>query len=203
MAQTEQVVIGGVDTHKDIHVAEVIDEVGKILDTKNFPTAAKGYIELLCWMRSFGELARVGVEGTGCYGAGLSRHLGTEEVEVLEVNRPNRRARRLRGSCPGGPFRRGDSSAKDKGWDRPVHTGAPAEALVGTKLALRALSHRYQSLSAEMSEAEAHLGRLTAWANPALRGVKGIGPDVASILLTAARENLNESPRVSCTLGYV
>ncbi|MHB1718847.1 MAG: IS110 family transposase, partial [Acidimicrobiales bacterium] len=45
----------------------------------------------------FGELAKVGVEGTGAYGAGLARHLATEGVEVVEVNRPNRQARRRRG----------------------------------------------------------------------------------------------------------
>ena len=42
MAKTDRVVIGGVDTHKDVHVAAVVDEVGKILDTKSFETTAKG-----------------------------------------------------------------------------------------------------------------------------------------------------------------
>jgi transposase len=39
---------------------------------------------------SFGELERVGVEGTGSYGAGLTRHLHAEGVKVIEVDRPNR-----------------------------------------------------------------------------------------------------------------
>ena len=43
MAQLERVVIGGVDTHKDVHVAAVIDERGKILDTANFKATAEGY----------------------------------------------------------------------------------------------------------------------------------------------------------------
>jgi transposase len=43
------------------------------------------------------KLARVGVEGTGSYGAGLARHLANAGIEVVEVNRPNRQARRRRG----------------------------------------------------------------------------------------------------------
>jgi transposase len=97
MAQEERIVIGGVDTHKDVHVAAVIDDRGQILETETFKTTAAEYRRLLAWMRSFGELAKVGVEGTGAYGAGLARHLATAGVEVLEVNRPNRQMRRRRG----------------------------------------------------------------------------------------------------------
>jgi len=94
MPSEVQVVIGGVDTHKDVHVAVVIDERGKILDTASFATRTKGCRELLAWLGSFGELAKVDVAGTGCHGAGLARHLAKEVVEVVEVNRPNREARR-------------------------------------------------------------------------------------------------------------
>lgn len=97
MAHAERVVIGGVDTHKDVHVAAVIDERGKILDTAEFETTEKGYRSLMTWMVGFGELVRVGVEGTGAYGAGLARHLAREGIEVVEVNRPNRQMRRRRG----------------------------------------------------------------------------------------------------------
>jgi len=45
-------------------------------------------------MRGYGHLERVGVEGTGAYGAGLARYLAGEDVEVVEVNRPNRQTRR-------------------------------------------------------------------------------------------------------------
>jgi transposase len=40
MPSEAQVVIGGVDTHKDVHVAAVIDERGKILDTASFVLGA-------------------------------------------------------------------------------------------------------------------------------------------------------------------
>jgi transposase len=57
------------------------------------------------------------------------------------------------------------------------------------KAALRSLARRYQSLSLEMGELEARLDELTVRANAALRGAKGVGTDVASILLVAAGDN--------------
>jgi transposase len=251
MPSEAQVVIGGVDTHKDVHVAAVIDERGKILDTASFSATAKGYRELLTWLGSFGKLAKVGVEGTGAYGAGLARHLGNEGIEVVEVNRPNRQARRRRGKSDtvdaeaaaravlNGeavvvPKTHGSvvesirvlrvafTSARDSRTQvalqirdlivtapdelrtvlGPLSTaervaraarfqvaGDVADPVVGTKLALRTLARRYEALSAEMAGLEATLDQLTARANPALRGAKGVGPDVAAILLTAAGDN--------------
>jgi transposase len=251
MTKVDRVVIGGVDTHKDVHVAAVIDERGKILDTKSFPATPGGYRELLSWLGSFGELVKVGVEGTGAYGAGLARHLGKEGVEVVEVNRPNRQARRRRGKSDtvdaeaaaraalNGeavvvPKTQGSvvesirvlrvaftsarnsrtrvalqirdlivtapdvledvlgTLAADQRVARAARfqvTGDVADPVVGTKLALRTLARRYQALSAEMAELEAVLDDLTARANPALRGAKGVGPDVAAILLSAAGDN--------------
>jgi len=90
-------VTGGVDTHKDTHVAVVVDEVGRVLGTKVFPADARGYARLHTWMASYGALVKVGVEGTGSYGAGLARHLGAEGITVVEVVRPNRQVRRRRG----------------------------------------------------------------------------------------------------------
>jgi transposase len=97
MAKEKVLVFGGVDTHKDVHVAAVIDERGKILDTAEFGTTAAEYQRLESWLRSFGCLVKVGVEGTGAYGAGLVRHLAKGDIEVVEVNRPNRQMRRRRG----------------------------------------------------------------------------------------------------------
>lgn len=90
-------VIGGVDTHADTHFGAVLDCVGRLLGTRQFPADGQGYRQLLAWMRSFGDLDRVGVEGTSSYGAGLTRHLRAAGIHVIEVNRPNRRARRLHG----------------------------------------------------------------------------------------------------------
>ena len=88
-------VTGGVDTHRDEHVAAALDPVGGLFGTASFPTTTSGYAALLTWLRSFGELAAVGVEGTGSYGAALARHLSANGVHVLEVSRPNRQVRRL------------------------------------------------------------------------------------------------------------
>jgi transposase len=90
-------ITGGVDTHKDIHVAAALDGVGKLLGTQSFPTTATGYRALLAWLRGLGTVVAVGVEGTGSWGAGLARYLAAEDVKVLEVNRPNRQHRRRRG----------------------------------------------------------------------------------------------------------
>lgn len=95
MEQNE--VILGVDTHLDVHVGAVISETGKLLGTLSTPTDTSGYFKLLAWANSFGHVLRAGVEGTGTYGAGLARVLRDHEIEVLEVNRPDRAARRPQG----------------------------------------------------------------------------------------------------------
>ena len=250
MAQESTRVIGGVDTHKDVHVAAVVDDRGKLLDAEEFETTAVGYTKLLAWMQSFGTLDKVGVEGTGSYGAGLARHLATEGITVMEVNRPNRQMRRRRGKSDSvdaeaaaraalndeatvvpkskdslvesirvlrvaytsarnsrtrvtlqirdlvltgptqlravlGPLT-SEARAHACARLRPGAVTDPAEA---TKYALRSLARRHQSLTTEMADLAASLDELTALANPALRAAKGVGPDVAAILLVAAGDN--------------
>jgi len=90
-------ITGGVDTHLDVHVAAALDPLGRLIGTESFSTDAAGYRALLEWLRRFGEVTKVGVEGTGSYGAGLARFLRREHVHVVEVNRPNRQARRNSG----------------------------------------------------------------------------------------------------------
>lgn len=90
-------ITGGVDTHKDLHVAAVVDAHNVVLGSKSFATTRHGYRQMLAWMRSFGELRRVGIAATGTYGAGLLRYLQKAGVEVLEVTAPDRGDRRRRG----------------------------------------------------------------------------------------------------------
>ena len=90
-------VIGGVDTPKEVHVAAVLDELGRLLDTAVFAATAPGYRQLTRWLCEFGEVLAVGVEGTGSWGAGLSRHLRARGLNVIEVNRTNRQTRRRKG----------------------------------------------------------------------------------------------------------
>jgi transposase len=94
---TAPFVIGGVDTHKDLHVAAVVDEHDRVLGSQCFATTRHGYKQMLTWMRSLGQVRRVGVEATGTYGASLLRYLQKAGVEVLEVTTPDRHDRRKRG----------------------------------------------------------------------------------------------------------
>ncbi len=90
-------ITGGVDTHGLTHHGAVIDPIGRHLADREFPATMRGYQDLLDWMRSYGALAVVGVEGTGTYGAELARVLTTAGVRVVEVDRPDRKTRRMRG----------------------------------------------------------------------------------------------------------
>jgi transposase len=90
-------VFGGVDTHADVHVAAAIDENGGMLGIESFPTDEAGYRSLADWLCGFGPVVKVGVEGTGSYGVGLSRHLHRAGIVVVEVDRPDRQKRRKLG----------------------------------------------------------------------------------------------------------
>ncbi len=94
MTDPERRVTGGVDTHKDTHVAAALDELGRILGTEAFPATPAGYRSLRRWLHEFGTVTAVGVEGTGAWGAGLARFLTAQSLEVIEVTRPNRQHRR-------------------------------------------------------------------------------------------------------------
>src|SRR3954452_8978740 len=90
-------VIGGVGTHKDVDVAAGLDELGRLLDTASFAATPAGYRRLNSWLCGHGEILAVGVEGTGSWGAGLSRFLRARGVNVIEVNRTNPQPRRRKG----------------------------------------------------------------------------------------------------------
>jgi transposase len=56
-----------------------------------------GYQALLDWARFLGSVRAFGIEGTGSYGAGLSRFLSEHGYPVLDVNRPRRQLRYQKG----------------------------------------------------------------------------------------------------------
>jgi transposase len=68
-----------------------------VLGVESFATTRVGYAQLHGWLAGFGSVDRVGVEGTGAYGAGLARHLRGQGLVVIEVDRPNRQERRRNG----------------------------------------------------------------------------------------------------------
>ncbi|MFT3888658.1 MAG: IS110 family transposase [Arachnia sp.] len=90
-------IIGGVDTHADTHTVAAVTSTGGQLATTTFPTTPAGYQALLAWLVGFGTVTRIGVEGTGAYGAGLTAFLTQAGITVFEVNRPDRSTRRLNG----------------------------------------------------------------------------------------------------------
>nr|WP_307058482.1 IS110 family transposase [Streptomyces achromogenes] len=117
------------DTHGEVHVAAVISPLGKILGTESFPATAAGYRQLLVWARKRGTVRRAGVEGTGTFGAGLSRYLLSQQIQVFEVNRPDRSARRLLGKsdpldaqAAARAVLSGRARARAKSGDGPVHS---------------------------------------------------------------------------------
>ena len=97
IVEADRSVIGGVDTHLDVHVAAALDPIGGLLGVESFVATPGGYRAMLEWLGEFGTVDKVGVEGTGAYGAGLARFLRRAGVEVIEVDRPNRQVRRTKG----------------------------------------------------------------------------------------------------------
>lgn len=115
-------VTGGVDTHKDTHAAAAVDSAGRVLGSAQFVADAAGYAALLSWLRTFGVLVLVGVEGTGVYGAGLARYLQAHGVPLVEVDRPDRKARRWQGKSD--PV---DAEAAARAALARVSTGTPKQ----------------------------------------------------------------------------
>jgi len=97
IVEDRPVITGGVDTHADLHVAAALDPIGGLLAVQEFPATAAGYASLLGWLGGFGDIALVGVEGTGSYGAGLARHLAAAGIRVVEVDRADRQDRHRAG----------------------------------------------------------------------------------------------------------
>ena len=126
-------VAAGVDTHQDTHTAAVVDTAGRLLGHRVFPATGAGYVALLAWLRTFGVLLVVGIEGTGAYGAGLARHLRTQDVAMLEIDRPDRKTRRSAGKSD--PI---DAEAAARAALAKVATGIP-KARAGRVEALRNL----------------------------------------------------------------
>ena len=251
---TEIGVILGVDTHLDFHVAVAMDHLGRRLGESSVPTTVKGYEVLLSWAEDFGPVRYAGVEGTSSYGAGLARHLRASGIEVLEVERPDRRRRSSRrnlqksdssdAEAAARAVLAGQTSGVPKSTDGTVEmiralrkarcsaikartqaanqlqglrvtapeqlrrrlrglstkelvsvaarfrrADGPNDVPTATKFALRSVARRYETLSAEIAELDAHLDRLVAQAAPELVSLPGIGTDSAATLLIVAGDN--------------
>ena len=130
MAKEPFNVFVGVDTHADTHHVAIISEYGKPLADQEFLAVGSGYRKILDFIASHGTAAAVGVEGTGSYGAGLSKVLRSEGLTVLEVNRPNRAQRRLKGkSDPLDAYQAAQSVLAQRGLSTPKAKDGPVECL--------------------------------------------------------------------------
>jgi transposase len=97
LAEMSTRVTAGADTHRDVHMVAALDQRGAELGIRPFSTDPAGHRELLAWLESLGSVERIGVEGTGTYGAGLTRFLHDHDVVVVEVRCPDRQERRSHG----------------------------------------------------------------------------------------------------------
>ncbi|MEU9489291.1 IS110 family transposase [Streptomyces decoyicus] len=177
-------VVLGVDTHGEVHVAAVVSPLGKILGTESFPATAAGYRQLLGWARKRGTVRRAGVEGTGTFGAGLSRYLLAQQVEVYEVNRPDRSARRLLGKsdpldaqAAARAVLSGRARARAKSGDGPVHSARMLK--LAKDSAVKARTQAINQLKAVLVIADPALReRLSRLGNRELfRTCRRLGPD--------------------------
>jgi transposase len=156
-------VTGGVDTHKDTHTAAAVDARGQVLGHREFPATQAGYAALLAWLRGFGQLLVVGVEGTGVYGAGLTQYLQAGGVELVEVDRPDRTARRRHGKSD--PV---DALAAARAAQSGRATGIP-KTRGGRVDALRALRVARRSAVAARADAQRRIKSLLVAAPDPLR----------------------------------
>lgn len=140
MTVTMTQVAAGVDTHAKSHTAAVVDLLGAVLGVKTFPATTAGYRDLACWIVGFGPVKAVGVEGTGSYGMGLTRHLLSQGVTVWEVNRPDRQHRRRHGkSDPTDAIAAARKVAAGQDLGQPRCVDGPVETLRNLRVARKSL----------------------------------------------------------------
>jgi transposase len=134
-------VVIGADTHLDSHHLAVISDAGKPLADTDFPTSQTGYDDAVRWAQSFGTIVIAGVEGTSSYGAGLTWVLQAAGIEVAEVSRPDRAARRRQGkSDPLDAYTAARAALAGHGISVPkdAHTGAVRALLSARRSAVKA-----------------------------------------------------------------
>jgi transposase len=138
MARNRPEIYGGVDTHGRTHHAAAISPTGNLIADREFPATPAGYQQLIAWLRQLGDVVKVGVEGTGSYGAGLARVLSAEQMTVVEVDRPDRRARRRKGqSDPLDAQAAARAALSGEASGTPKSRSGPVEAIRALRVARR------------------------------------------------------------------
>jgi transposase len=133
MSRTQLVV--GVDTHQLTHHAAVIDSTRARICDREFPATAAGYRELVAFATGLGQISSYGVESTGSYGAGLTRHLLGAGADVYEVTRPEKSTRVLAGkSDPIDAYSAAEQVLTGRAGGRPKIKTGIVEALRAVKI---------------------------------------------------------------------
>ena len=179
LAEAVEIVIG-VDTHKHTHTAAVVAAgTGAAVEDTTVPTNPEGYGELLAMAERHSGLRAWAIEGTGGYGAGLTRFLVEHGEVVIELDRPNRPARRNGAkSDPLDAVRAGrDALARE-------HLAQPRSA--GQRSALAVLLAARRSAVEGATDAQRQLHALVITAPETLRA-KFRGQSTRVMLTAAAR----------------
>jgi len=159
----------GADTHKDVHVAVLLDQLGRRLAVASFSATDAGNQQLWQWTTRFGVVSAAGVEGTGSYGHRLAQFLVGKSVQTWEINRPDRARRRRRGKSDpvdaenaARAVLAGEVSAIPK--DRRGVVGELRALLVTRRSAVKARTQAHNQLQGLLVEADdalrAQLGKL-------------------------------------------
>jgi transposase len=180
----------GVDTHAEQHVVAALDQTGRLLGTCAIPTTMAGYVMLLRWAGAYGSIEQIGLEGSGSYGAGLARWLRSQGHVVVEVDRPDRRARRRVGKSD-----TVDAEAAARAAQAGTATGTP-KAGDGRVEAIRALRVARRSAVKARTQAANQLHALVVTAPDVLRTqLRCLG--LAALVETAARFRSPACPRTA------
>ena len=118
----------------------------------------------------------MGVEGTGSYGAELSRVLTRRGMRVVEVMRPNRQARAILDTAPEAiraKYRGMTSPALMAAMEKARPAGARSEPLTSTATVLKRLAVRYRHLHQELALIDADLDAILTLDAPVLRAIHG------------------------------
>jgi transposase len=184
-------VTGGVDTHADVHVAAALDPVGGLLGVEEFAATPAGYARLLGWLGGFGTVCLVGIEGTGSYGAGLSRYVTAAGVRVVEVDRSDRQDRRRQGKSD--PL---DAVSAARAAQSGRAAGAP-KGRDGAVEAIRALMVAKRSAAGERTQTINQARALVLTGPDDLR-TRFAGHTAAALVA----ETASLRPRPGSTVGY-
>jgi hypothetical protein len=163
LADTVELVIG-VDTHKDTHTAAVVAATtGAVIAQATVSATPAGYRQLLALADQQPGQRVWAIEGTGGYGAGLTRFLHAHAEQVVELDRPKRAPRRH--GAKSDPLDATRAAREALGRD---HLAKPRAA--GHRAALQARLTTRRSAVQAGTDAQRQLHALVVAAPDALRG---------------------------------